>query len=88
LKQFPVDRLKLDRSLVEVVESVQDAAIAASIISLARRVQMTVTAEGVETEAQQLFLQQRYCNELQGFLIKLVSWHNGGAGRLKPIQSC
>jgi EAL domain-containing protein (putative c-di-GMP-specific phosphodiesterase class I) len=70
LKQFPVDRLKLDRSFVaEVVESTQDAAIATSIISLAHSLDMAVTAEGVETEAQHLFLREHRCDELQGYLI-------------------
>lgn len=66
----------------------QDAAIATSIISLAHNLHMAVTAEGVETEAQRLFLQQRCCDELQGFLIsrpqpadivteQLQSWHRG-----------
>ncbi len=89
LKQFPVDRLKLDRSFVsEVVESVQDAAIVTSIISLAHSLRMSVTAEGVETDSQRVFLQQRGCDELQGYLIsrpepvdavteRLQSWHRG-----------
>jgi len=69
LQRFPIDNLKIDRSFVEAM--VQDpgaAAIATSIIVLARRLQLKVVAEGVETEAQLNFLRSQRCDLMQGFL--------------------
>ena len=50
LKNFPLDRIKIDRSfLAEVVQSRDDAAIVAAIITMAATLNLRVTAEGVET---------------------------------------
>jgi len=70
LKELPVDELKIDRSFVRNlgVDRV-DAAICTAVLSLAREVGLTVTAEGVETEMQLDWLRQRGCHEAQGYLI-------------------
>ena len=69
LKRFPIDTLKIDQSFVrDITTDPDDAAIAKSIISMAHDMQLRVIAEGVETEAQKSFLQQRHCDEMQGFL--------------------
>jgi len=69
LKRFPIDTLKIDQSFVrDITTDPDDAAIAKSIISMAHDMQLRVIAEGVETEAQKLFLQQRHCDEMQGYL--------------------
>ena len=70
LRQFPIDCLKIDRSFVHTM--VQDsgaATIAMSIIDLAHRMQLTVVAEGVETDAQLGLLRRRGCDQVQGFLL-------------------
>lgn len=70
LKQFPLDTLKLDQSFVRnLLTNPQDAAIAEAVIALAHNLNLSVTAEGVETEAQRSFLQARHCDEVQGYLI-------------------
>ncbi|MBN2645503.1 MAG: EAL domain-containing protein [Desulfuromonadaceae bacterium] len=68
LKRFPIDYLKIDRSFVrDVVEDPNDAAIAVSIIDLARNMGLGVIAEGIETEAQRSFLSRKGCRYGQGY---------------------
>ncbi|OOG45623.1 GGDEF domain-containing phosphodiesterase [Rhodanobacter sp. C01] len=67
LKQFPIDKLKIDQSFVRGLPAdTDDGAIAQTIIELAHQLHMTVAAEGVETSAQASFLAQMGCDELQG----------------------
>lgn len=70
LKHFPVARLKIDRSFVrEITTDPGDAAIALAVIAMAHSMQLQVVAEGVETEAQMLFLKDRHCDQIQGFYL-------------------
>lgn len=67
LKQFPLDCLKIDRSFVQQLAEAQDQRIVQAIIALARSFDLEVLAEGVETQAQMLALQQLGCDSAQGF---------------------
>src|ERR1022692_3904361 len=68
LKQFPVGRLKIDRSFIrDVAVNPDDAAITTAIISMAKSLNLKVIAEGVEDEAQMRFLQAHHCDEIQGY---------------------
>ena len=68
LKQFPMDRIKIDRLFIKELESSSDAKeITLAIISMAHSLKMSVIAEGVETFEQQIFLNDNNCAELQGF---------------------
>lgn len=68
LKQFPVSKLKIDRSFVQdVAVNPDDAAITAAIISMAKSLNLRVIAEGVENEAQMSFLRAHQCDEIQGY---------------------
>jgi EAL domain-containing protein (putative c-di-GMP-specific phosphodiesterase class I) len=68
LKQFPVAKLKIDRSFIrDVAVNPDDAAITTAIISMAKSLNLKVIAEGVEDEAQMSFLRARQCDEIQGY---------------------
>jgi diguanylate cyclase len=69
LRHFAVDRLKIDQSfMTSLLECSDDRAIAAAIIAMSRSLRINVTAEGVESFPQLLFLQEHDCHEAQGFL--------------------
>lgn len=69
LKEFPIDRLKIDRSFVDQLPSDKnDVAITNTIISLAHHLDLKVIAEGVERPEQRQFLFDNGCDEIQGFL--------------------
>jgi len=69
LRRFTIDRVKIDRSFVcDLTANADDAALTGAIIAMAHGLRLKVVAEGVETLGQALFLQQRGCDELQGFL--------------------
>jgi EAL domain-containing protein (putative c-di-GMP-specific phosphodiesterase class I) len=69
LRRFPIDRVKIDREFVsEIAVSRSTRAIISAIISMAHGLDLYVTAEGVETEEQVVFLQEQECEEVQGFL--------------------
>ena len=68
LRRFPFDKLKIDRSFVHSIERAADAAaIVHAVVSLGRGLGMKVTAEGVETAEQQLFLRAAGVHSMQGF---------------------
>ncbi len=69
LRRFPFDKIKIDRSFIRDLNGQkEDAAIILAIIGLAERMNMTVTAEGVETTDQAAALSSYGCGEAQGFL--------------------
>ncbi|MFI3245495.1 MAG: EAL domain-containing protein [Ferrimonas sp.] len=69
LKQLPLTKLKVDRSFVADLEHSQESqTIVPAIIALGKALNMSITAEGVETPYQQEFLKQHGCDDMQGFL--------------------
>ncbi|UNK43103.1 EAL domain-containing protein [Luteimonas sp. S4-F44] len=70
LKRLPITTIKIDKAFVAgLPDDREDAAITATVISLAHALGLRVVAEGVETEAQLRFLTDRHCDELQGYWI-------------------
>jgi len=77
LKRLPLDQLKVDRSFVQdILTDNISSAIAQSIISLGRAINLPVIAEGVETEQQREFLAGLGCTSFQGYLF----------GRPQPLE--
>ncbi|MFQ5790539.1 MAG: putative bifunctional diguanylate cyclase/phosphodiesterase [Acidobacteriota bacterium] len=67
LKKLPLDALKIDRSFIDgLPDDADNEAIVSAIIAMAHRLQLKVTAEGVETKEQASFLSANRCDELQG----------------------
>lgn len=78
LKAFPVTNIKIDRTFVSDIERDSfSRAICASLVALARSLDIQIVGEGIENEAQAEFLQSLGCNELQGFFY----------GRPMPLES-
>jgi EAL domain-containing protein (putative c-di-GMP-specific phosphodiesterase class I) len=69
LKRFPLDELKIDRSFIQdIPDDAQDAAIVEAVLAIARSLNLSVTAEGIETVQQRSFLSERRCQDYQGYL--------------------
>ncbi|MCB9990312.1 MAG: EAL domain-containing protein [Rhodospirillales bacterium] len=68
LRQFPIDRLKIDQSFIRnALNNPDDAAIARTIVRLGHSLNLKVIAEGVETSEHEAFLLAEECDEVQGF---------------------
>ncbi len=69
LRVFPLDKIKIDRSFItNLGRDAKSAAIVRSIVMLAHSLDLSVTAEGVETTEQLAILQAQACNQVQGYL--------------------
>jgi diguanylate cyclase (GGDEF)-like protein len=69
LRDFEVDRIKIDKSFIQSLGQTLDAAaIVTAVVTLGHAMGLQVTAEGVETSDQEAFLRAAGCNVLQGFL--------------------
>ncbi len=70
IKQFAIDKLKIDRAFVKDIPADEDdAAIVEAIIAMAKRLKIKVVAEGVETVEQVEFLLRAKCDYIQGFIL-------------------
>ncbi|MBU6497563.1 MAG: EAL domain-containing protein [Rhodospirillales bacterium] len=70
LRRFPFDKIKIDKAFVQAQQT--DAgtqAIMEAVLAMSSRLDLDVTAEGVETEQQLAMLQRQGCTEVQGFLL-------------------
>ncbi|BBP05622.1 hypothetical protein TPL01_18090 [Sulfuriferula plumbiphila] len=68
LKRFPINTLKIDQSFVhDITTDADDAAIAATIVTLGHSLKLNVIAEGVETAEQLALLREMQCDEIQGY---------------------
>ena len=67
LRAFPFDKIKIDRSFMRDLGRADGLAILKAVIGLGHSLGMTVTAEGVETDAQLAAVRAENCDEVQGF---------------------
>ncbi len=68
LKRFPIAQIKIDRSFIQdITTDGNNAAIVNAVIAMGRSLGMTVVAEGVESEAQALYLRGQGCHHAQGY---------------------
>jgi EAL domain-containing protein (putative c-di-GMP-specific phosphodiesterase class I) len=69
LQRFPFDKIKIDRCFVnDIAEPDGSSCIVQAVVNIAAERNMTTTAEGVETKAQQELLRALGCSEMQGYL--------------------
>jgi diguanylate cyclase (GGDEF)-like protein/PAS domain S-box-containing protein len=69
LKNFPISRIKIDRSFIrDVTTDADNATIVRTIVAMAQQLRLGLVAEGIETQSQLLFLKEHQCNEGQGYL--------------------
>jgi EAL domain-containing protein (putative c-di-GMP-specific phosphodiesterase class I) len=96
LIRFPVDKIKIDRSFIKDMGSRPEClAIIEAILTLARKLSITVTAEGVETMEQAQMLRASRCDDIQGFLFsparpadeipRLIASLPGRFGKIFPL---
>ena len=89
LKQLPLDQLKIDQSFIrDILIDLNDAAIAKMIIALAGSMNLSVIAEGVETEAQRDFLADHGCHAYQGYLFSRPLALKGFEAFVKQTEIC
>lgn len=70
LKRLPIDTVKIDRTFVQdITTNPNDASITRAIIGMARSLNLSLIAEGVETEAQLSKLVAEHCDTVQGYFI-------------------
>lgn len=68
LKQYPIHTLKIDRSFViDIPQDKDNMSITSTIIAMAKNLNLSIIAEGVETEEQLAFLREHNCDQVQGF---------------------
>jgi diguanylate cyclase (GGDEF)-like protein len=71
LQRFPLDTVKIDRSLMRAFSATpNDTGLADAIIAMGKSLSLTVVAQGVETKEQAELLRLHACDELQGFYFK------------------
>jgi EAL domain-containing protein (putative c-di-GMP-specific phosphodiesterase class I) len=68
LKQYPIHTLKIDRSFVmDIPHDPDNMSITSTIIAMAKNLNLSIIAEGVENEDQIAFLEEHNCDQVQGF---------------------
>lgn len=68
IKMMPIDKIKIDKSFVDGIGNCKkDEAIIKSILSLAKNLELSVVAEGIEIDSQMNFLKENMCNHIQGY---------------------
>lgn len=93
LRTLPIDRVKIDQSFIrEMSANPNNQAIVSTIITMAKNLKLSVTAEGVETLEQVEFLQKQQCDEIQGYYfskpLPATEFSNQFSEILNKAQQC
>ena len=84
IKQFAIDKIKIDRTFIkDTPQDEDDAAIVEAIIAMAKRLKLKVVGEGVETAEQLSFLRRAGCDVVQGYLLGRPMPRDEATQRLK-----
>ncbi len=67
LKKFPFDAIKIDKSFVDQMLFREDTEIVRSIVQIAKKLDLKVTIEGIESEVQEQFIVEEGCDVGQGY---------------------
>lgn len=87
LKQFPIDKLKIDKSFInELPDNSKDVAIAKTVIALTKGLGIKSIAEGVEINSQKDFLAQEECDEIQGWVYSKALKEDDFVNYVKEFQ--
>lgn len=88
LQRFPIDNIKIDRSFINKIPENRDSIVLTrAIIAMASALGMSVTAEGVENQAQMDFLKEANCDEVQGHFFSPAISHTDFDQLLKKQMS-
>ncbi|QSZ43093.1 EAL domain-containing protein [Sulfurimonas aquatica] len=68
LRELPIEELKIDKSFISQLADVQQASLVKTIVDIAKNLNLTIVAEGVEEEYQREYLQELDCDLYQGYL--------------------
>ncbi|WP_299194993.1 EAL domain-containing protein [uncultured Amphritea sp.] len=88
LKQFPIDKLKIDRAFVrDLPDNKEDASLVSAIIAMSQSLNLELIAEGVETLEQLQYLHELNCANIQGFLLSKPVTAEQLPGVIERIES-
>lgn len=88
LKQFPIDKLKIDRAFVrDLPDNKEDASLVSAIIAMSQSLNLELVAEGVETPEQLQYLYELNCANIQGFLLSKPVTAEQLPGVIERIES-
>ncbi len=68
IKDLPLSKLKIDRSFINAIDEDMSQKLVSAIIGLAKNLNLSVVAEGIETEEQLSYIEKRLCEEAQGYI--------------------
>ena len=89
LRKFPIDSIKIDRSFVqEIPQDKGNMEIVRAVMAMAHNLNLKVTAEGVETEAQLDFLREYHCDHLQGYYFSRPVKHADFSALIREGEGC
>ena len=70
LRSFPFDKIKIDKSFIKTLDATPESrAIVRAVLGLGRGLGLPVLAEGVETKGELSFLNNEFCDEIQGWIV-------------------